>query len=45
MIGLTLHRTLEGHIAGSGLNHVGRRGTGAPTTEGKIKAPPSAGRM
>ncbi len=27
MIGLTLHRTLEGHIVGSGLNHVGRRGT------------------
>ena len=26
MTGLTLHRTLEGHIAGSGLNHVGRTG-------------------
>ncbi len=26
MIGLTLHRTLEEHIAGSGLNDVGRRG-------------------
>ena len=27
MIGLTLHRMLEWHIAGSGLNHVGHRGT------------------
>jgi hypothetical protein len=27
MIGLAVHRTLEGHIAGSGLNHVGRKDT------------------
>jgi hypothetical protein len=30
MMGVTLHRAPEGHIAGSGLNHVGRRDTDLP---------------
>ncbi len=38
MIGLALHRTLEGHIAGLVLADVGRRGPDVPTSRRKRPA-------